>query len=188
MQGTPSTRTAPPPHRLRNAAWGRLAGVVLLIGLLFVIACGGAEEPVTRLEGDPSPTGERATASPAASVPATPGVVGERQGGITSGAVGTRTSINMTEMAFDPKEVTIPKGGEVEWVNNSAVVHTVTADPSKAANADNVALPAGVDAWDSGNVEPGESYSHTFETPGTYKYICIPHEAAGMVGTITVTP
>jgi plastocyanin len=29
-------------------------------------------------------------------------------------------------------------------------------------------------------------FSHTFDKAGTYKLICIPHEALGMAGTITV--
>jgi plastocyanin len=29
-------------------------------------------------------------------------------------------------------------------------------------------------------------FSFTFDTAGTYEVICIPHEALGMVGTITV--
>ncbi|MFB6119536.1 MAG: plastocyanin/azurin family copper-binding protein [Halobacteriaceae archaeon] len=30
------------------------------------------------------------------------------------------------------------------------------------------------------------TYSHTFETLGTYDYVCTPHESRGMVGTIVV--
>jgi hypothetical protein len=33
----------------------------------------------------------------------------------------------------------------------------------------------------------GESFSYTFDEPGTYEYFCIPHEDLGMVGTVTVT-
>ncbi|MFC4549774.1 MULTISPECIES: plastocyanin/azurin family copper-binding protein [Halorussus] len=32
----------------------------------------------------------------------------------------------------------------------------------------------------------GYEYSHTFEVEGTYEFVCIPHETAGMVGTIVV--
>jgi plastocyanin len=35
-------------------------------------------------------------------------------------------------------------------------------------------------------LQPGDSYSHTFTTPGEYRYICIPHVLSGMRGTITV--
>ena len=38
------------------------------------------------------------------------------------------------------------------------------------------------------SVDGGETvgFSFTFDKPGTYDLICIPHEALGMVGTITV--
>jgi plastocyanin len=32
----------------------------------------------------------------------------------------------------------------------------------------------------------GFSFTHTFETPGTYEYVCEPHESLGMVGTLVV--
>ncbi|PSQ19222.1 halocyanin [Halobacteriales archaeon QS_8_69_26] len=42
-------------------------------------------------------------------------------------------------------------------------------------------------AWDDeGVVAGGETYEHTFEVEGTYEYFCIPHEGAGMVGSIEV--
>lgn len=34
--------------------------------------------------------------------------------------------------------------------------------------------------------DTGHSYTHTFETTGTYEYFCQPHKSAGMVGTIIV--
>jgi plastocyanin len=33
----------------------------------------------------------------------------------------------------------------------------------------------------------GDDFTHTFETVGEYAYFCIPHERAGMVGTVVVT-
>ena len=34
--------------------------------------------------------------------------------------------------------------------------------------------------------DSGTEYSHTFETLGTYEYVCTPHESVGMVGSIEV--
>jgi plastocyanin len=56
-----------------------------------------------------------------------------------------------------------------------------------AANKADAALPSGAQAWNSGDINPGQTFTHTFDTPGTYKYFCIPHEVAGMTGTIVVT-
>ena len=33
---------------------------------------------------------------------------------------------------------------------------------------------------------PGEKFSTKFETAGTYKYYCEPHQGAGMVGKVVV--
>ncbi|MCO8267256.1 plastocyanin/azurin family copper-binding protein [Haloferax sp. AB510] len=35
-------------------------------------------------------------------------------------------------------------------------------------------------------VYSGQSYVHSFETAGEHAYYCVPHEAAGMTGTIVV--
>ena len=44
-------------------------------------------------------------------------------------------------------------------------------------------------SWDSGNLNPQDTYSFTFNTPGTYNYICEYHADAPlfMKGTVTVT-
>ncbi len=34
--------------------------------------------------------------------------------------------------------------------------------------------------------ETGFSFEHTFDSPGTYKYSCRPHEAVGMKGAVIV--
>lgn len=102
-------------------------------------------------------------------------------------ASGPSATVNMgNQLTFEPASVTIKAGETVEFVNGSPLEHTVTADPAKARNADNVSLPKGAETFDSGNLASGESFSHTFDEPGTYQYFCIPHEAAGMTGTIIV--
>jgi plastocyanin len=98
-------------------------------------------------------------------------------------------TVQLTDaLKFDPPTLTVPKGATVTWRNTSQLVHTVTDDPSKAANSADAQLPGGVQAWDSDDLNPGQSYSHTFDTPGTYQSFCQPHETAGMVGTIVVSP
>jgi plastocyanin len=89
-------------------------------------------------------------------------------------------------LRFTPSEVRVQIGDTVRWENQSTVVHTVTADPDRAADAANVELPDGAAPFDSGFVDPGDSFTHTFDTPGTYRYVCIPHEGVGMIGTIVV--
>jgi len=81
-------------------------------------------------------------------------------------------------------------GQTLTWVNASALPHTTTDDPAKnpvaQAHPEYAQLPAGAAAWDSGLLQPGESFSQSFTVPGTYHYFCIPHVLSGMQGTITV--
>lgn len=89
-------------------------------------------------------------------------------------------------LRYLPATVRIRAGETVEWRNTSDVIHTVTADPEAAVEAASVRLPPGAAPFDSGDLRPGESFSHRFTEPGEYRYICVPHELAGMVGTVIV--
>jgi plastocyanin len=91
------------------------------------------------------------------------------------------------KMRFIPDTVTIKAGDTVKWTNPHNISHTVTFDPSKAATAANAALPPGVAPFDSGPLEEEGTFSHTFTEKGTYKYVCVYHEAMGMVGTVVVS-
>ncbi len=60
--------------------------------------------------------------------------------------------------SFDPSEVTVPAGTTVTWVNESGNRHRVRSTSGPAE-------------FDSGDLEPGESYSITVTAVGTYDYI-----------------
>lgn len=97
--------------------------------------------------------------------------------------------VTMTDrLLFAPDTVVIRAGSAVRWTNASVLPHTVTADPAKAARADNVQLPTGAKTFDSGDMPQGAVFVHTFTVPGTYRYVCIPHELAAMVGVVVVQP
>ncbi len=102
---------------------------------------------------------------------------------------GAGAVVQLTNMlTFDPKVDTITAGETVEWDNGSLLVHTVTADPSKATQDGSAALPEGAEPFDSGNIEPDGKFTHRFTVPGLYRYFCIPHEGASMIGEIVVLP
>lgn len=97
--------------------------------------------------------------------------------------------VEMTEnLTYKPSKLTIQVGETVTWRNPSSVVHTVTADPSLAANKKHAALPANAEPFNSGDIQPGNNYKRRFDIQGRYKYFCIPHEMAGMVAEIIVEP
>ncbi|MEX0893216.1 MAG: plastocyanin/azurin family copper-binding protein [Gemmatimonadota bacterium] len=101
------------------------------------------------------------------------------------GAVAAEVTMTNT-LRFLPDTVRIRVGERVRWRNTSDVVHTVTADREKAAEAGNVLLPAGAAPFDSGDMPPGGVFTHTFARAGTYRYVCLPHELAGMLGVVIV--
>ncbi|MEF8853386.1 MAG: plastocyanin/azurin family copper-binding protein [Haloarculaceae archaeon] len=91
---------------------------------------------------------------------------------------------------FDPEEITVSAGDTVVWAFVSPN-HNVSAVPGHAPQA---SVPDGADPFASYGVDgdpnrtaaAGTTYEHTFETPGEYTYVCIPHARQGMVGTIVV--
>lgn len=89
-------------------------------------------------------------------------------------------------LAYEAPTVRVRTGDTVRWINTTNLVHTVTADPERAMDPQNVRLPPGAEPFDSGDMNPGAEYTRTFEVPGRYIYFCVPHEAAGMVGTVVV--
>jgi plastocyanin len=142
----------------------RRLALVLTLGVLGVAGCGDDDEA-----GDGS---ARESPAPKETTPA-------------ESANGAVVDMN-DQLAFEPKEIEVSAGEKVTWTNAGRVAHTVTADKSKAADPALVSVPAGTKEWDSGFVGEGESFSRTFQKPGTYRYICIPHEGAGMVGSVVV--
>jgi plastocyanin len=60
---------------------------------------------------------------------------------------------------FDPKTIEIEAGDTVTWTNADNFTHTVQ-----------------VDGQEDHKVERGESVSISFDTPGTYHYVCTLHE------------
>ena len=114
--------------------------------------------------------------------------------GLLAGPAAAQTSpdpaavVGMTNtLSFTKDTVRIEAGETVRWVNKSVIVHTVTADTEKATMEKSVRLPEGAPPFHSGDLEPKATFEHTFETPGRYRYFCVPHEAA-MRGTVIVEP
>jgi plastocyanin len=96
--------------------------------------------------------------------------------------------INMADKQpfYTPEKAMIKVGDTVKWVNNGETVHSVSTSAANAQNPNDTSMPKGATAFDSGFIPPGGDYSYTFTVPGTYRYFCLPHEKAGMVGMIVV--
>lgn len=96
--------------------------------------------------------------------------------------------VKMSDKApfYAPEKVAIKVGESVQWVNDGQTVHSVSTDAANAQNPKDTSMPKGATAFDSGFIPPGGNYSYTFTVPGTYRYFCLPHEKAGMVGVVVV--
>jgi plastocyanin len=102
-------------------------------------------------------------------------------------AGGNVVTVTMTDDdVFKPASVTIAVGTTVRWTNASKDEHTVTDDAKVAADAKDVALPSGARPFNSGKIKPGGTFVQKFDIPGTYRYVCEPHEEMDMKGTIVV--
>jgi plastocyanin len=94
--------------------------------------------------------------------------------------------VEMSGFSFVPAQIEARVGQTVEWRNVSLMTHTATCDPAKAKDRSHVNLPDGAQAFDSGRIPAGEVWRRSFPTPGTYRYVCLPHEDEGMLGTLIV--
>lgn len=79
-------------------------------------------------------------------------------GGGGASAAGADVVIRNTE--FAPKSLRVAVGETVTWTNLDGLQHTVTSDEG---------------LFDSGLLGEGDSWSWTFDAPGTYTYHCTPH-------------
>lgn len=194
---------ASPPTITRREAFQR--GRVVVATFAFVPAlqaCGGdePEETATAPPGEEAPTRPVTTlepmeATPAESTPWATPAGATPEGGAPQAATPegetTEGETHLVEMNDDldfvPEQLTLQVGDTVVWRTVGAVPHTATCDPDLAENPEeHVQLPEGAEPWDSGTVGEGEEYERVFDVPGEYIYFCIPHEANGMIGYLTV--
>jgi len=72
--------------------------------------------------------------------------------------------------------ITITAGTTITWTNDGKTTHTTTS--CAPTHADNTGCPAGstsTEVWDSSIINLGGTYSHTFNTKGTFDYYCTLH-------------
>ena len=88
---------------------------------------------------------------------------------------GNQITITMGDNYFSPAAVTVTPGTVVVWVNRGSMAHTVTSDNG---------------LFDSGSINPGQSFSYIFSGIGTFGYHCRFHGGAGgagMAGSVQVS-
>ncbi len=86
-----------------------------------------------------------------------------------------------SELRFAPEQFAVAAGETVRWTW-VAGGHNVRAE-STPDDSDWQGTPGGDDT----TYDADYTYEYTFDVPGEYEYVCIPHEAFDMVGSFTVT-
>lgn len=93
---------------------------------------------------------------------------GAQDSGVEAVPVQDARSVGIGDNFFDPPDATVEPGSTITWTNNGARPHTVTADDG---------------SFDSGRLNPGDSYTVAFDGQGTVTYHCAIHpEMRGSVG------
>ena len=77
-------------------------------------------------------------------------------------------------LAFEPSTVNISAGDSVKFVNNKLAPHNAVFEGHDELSHSDLAFA------------PGESWTETFSTAGSYDFYCEPHRGAGMVGKVVV--
>jgi plastocyanin len=163
---------------------------VVIPGLIFFTACGSSSNNKSSTSSGSTSNGTGATPTPTPS----PGV-SETQvpaGSVEKvdcGSVEHNQEVEMEDLAFRPKSVTISPGQVVKWTNRDGTSHTVTSgiDPG-ASNAGSIA--------DSGALSQGDSVCYRFNQAGKFTYFCRFHptmmrdavvQVTGAAGSVTGT-
>jgi plastocyanin len=77
----------------------------------------------------------------------------------------SRPGCEKTDSCYTPSKIVIKQGNSVTWVNEDAAFHSVTSgyydEPSEI--------------FDSGYLDPEESFTFIFENIGIYDYFCTLH-------------
>jgi plastocyanin len=95
--------------------------------------------------------------------------------GAACGGAAASTSTNHIDLPrsylFSPADITVKVGTTVSWTNSDQFTHSVRLVGTGQT---------------LGILKPGDTLTHVFDKPGTYKYDCSFHPQ-NMHGTVTVT-
>jgi len=81
-------------------------------------------------------------------------------------------TVSVGDNFFDPASVTVTSGSTIVWKNMGSHNHTATSGSPSARSG----------LFDSGALNPNQSFQHTFSSPGSFSYFCTVHpEMTGMI-------
>ena len=161
-----------------------------LVALLaLTAACGGGDEQAAPAAESSTPA---ASGTPTVDIPQTttttvtptPGATVTPDAGGQVHQVQMVTTQGGASGEFQPKTLTVKKGDVVRWtMAESGVPHNVSfaqGDGNPAGFTPPVDSPFLAQA--------GQTFELKIDmAPGTYNYVCVPHEMMGMTGSLTVS-
>ncbi len=90
-------------------------------------------------------------------------------GAETDPAAGDASAVVVDQMAFSPETLTVPAGTTVTWTwDSGGIAHDVVGEDFAS------------------KIQSDGTFSHRFDEPGTYTYVCTLHPS--MTATIEVVP
>ncbi|HEY3324285.1 MAG TPA: cupredoxin domain-containing protein [Planctomycetota bacterium] len=89
---------------------------------------------------------------------------------VAKGGMAATVNVSIVSFAFQPATPTISVGDTIIWTNNGDRQHTSTSDTG---------------VWDSGALNPGDSFSFMYNAAGSFPFHCNFHPTI-MTGTVTV--
>ncbi len=142
----------------------------MLVVALLVIAVVGyfyMQSPETDKDMNANPAPTSSDVTPPVTNPSNPQTPSTNP---TTPSTPQSLTVDITGFAFSPATLTIHVGDSVTWTNKDSASHTVTSNAGSELN--------------SSTLGKDQSYSHTFNTAGTYAYHCAFH--SGMKATVIV--
>lgn len=77
----------------------------------------------------------------------------------------SRPGCEVSDRCYIPSIITIDSGNQVTWINEDSAFHSVTSG----------FYDEPFDLFDSGHLDPYESFTFNFNEKGTYDYFCTLH-------------
>ena len=77
----------------------------------------------------------------------------------------SRPGCEKIDKCYIPSKIAVEKGSSVTWINEDSAFHSVTSGVYDE--------PTGL--FDSGYMDPYQTFSYVFDTSGTYDYYCTLH-------------
>ncbi|MEO5816584.1 MAG: plastocyanin/azurin family copper-binding protein [Gemmatimonadaceae bacterium] len=173
----------------------RFYGIALLASTVVLGACGGEKAATDTAAANAAAA---AAATPSAMTPATTPATTPAGAATAAPATGTTHEVKMigdaTGYKYVPADITLKQGDAIKFIMVSGGPHNVAfqgiTDPATKAQLDANMSGAKMGELSSPMLmQPNEAYTISFANvpAGKYDFICTPHAAMNMKGSVTVT-